>query len=252
MEALAATNDNLLSHETQRWPKHVAIIMDGNHRWAQSRKLPSKIGHKQGAEALKKLVEDCADTPLECLTVYAFSSENWRRPADEINDLMALMRYYLRNEVKHLHKHEIRVAFIGERDRLSDELRKEIESAETLTENNTRMTLVVAFSYGGREEILRSVKQVATRVQSNELQPQDISEEDVFGALDTHQWPDPDLLIRTGGEKRLSNFLLWQSAYSELYFCDTLWPDFAFEDMQTAVNDYAKRERRFGGRKDEA
>lgn len=248
MEALAATNDNLPTAETLNWPKHIAVIMDGNHRWARARKLPSKVGHRQGAEALKKLVEHCADTGLECLTVYAFSSENWQRPEEEINDLMSLMRYYLRNEVKHLHKHNVRVAFIGERQRMSEDLRAEMERAEQLTAGNSRMTLIVAFSYGAREELVRSAKQLAARVESGELRADAVSEADIFGGLDTTAWPDPDLLIRTGGEKRLSNFLLWQAAYSELYFCDTLWPDFTIDDMTKAVEDYAQRERRFGGR----
>lgn len=248
MEALAAENDNAMTVNPEQWPAHVAIIMDGNNRWARAKGTARKLGHKQGAEALKKLVESCASTSMQYLTVYAFSSENWQRSPDEVDDLMSLMRFYLRNEVKHLHKNNIRVAFIGDRTRLSKDIQDELERSEKLTEQNTQLTLIVALSYGSREEIVRSAQRLAGQVANGELKPEEIDEEKLFNGLDTHHWPDPDLLIRTGGDKRLSNFLLWQAAYSELYFCDTLWPDFSYEHMEKAVEDFSTRERRFGAR----
>ncbi len=236
----------------QEWPRHIAIIMDGNNRWAKSRLMPRKLGHKQGAEALKKLIQNCADSSLRYLTVYAFSSENWQRPADEVDDLMSLMRYYLKNEVESLHEHNIRLAFIGDRERLQPDICAELNRVEDLTAQNDRMTLIIALSYGAREELVRATQKLAKQAAAGEIKAEEINESMLEGALDTGDFPHPDLLIRTGGDQRLSNFLLWQAAYSELYFCETLWPDFTVETLQNAIEDYAKRERRFGKRTEQA
>ena len=232
--------------DPELWPRHVAIIMDGNGRWAKQKLLPRGMGHREGGKALRKLVEYCAASPVEVLTVYAFSSENWQRPQHEVNDLMELLCEYLDKELSALHDHNIRLAFIGNRQTLSDEIQSRLSAAEYLTQINTELTLVVALSYGGREEITRAARQLAERVSQGELTVEAISEATFEAELDTRYWAQPDLLIRTGGEKRLSNFLLWQAAYSELYFCDTLWPNFTPQALEEAVRCYAGRERRFG------
>ncbi len=230
-------------------PSHVAVIMDGNGRWAEKRRLPRKLGHKRGAEALKGLIEDMDGLGVEYLTVYAFSSENWQRSDDEVSDLMELLRFYLRREIDTLHDNNIRIRFIGDRTQLSEDIQSELQHAETLTANNTRLTFTVALSYGSRQEIIRAIQQIATRVKAGEIVPEAIDESLLLASLDTHDLPDPDLLIRTGGEQRLSNYLLWQSAYTELYFTEVLWPDFTIEHLQDAINDYGRRERRFGTRR---
>ena len=233
---------------TETPPRHVAIIMDGNGRWAEARHLPRKMGHQKGAEALRTLLEGCRDIGIEYITVYAFSSENWNRSEPEVNDLMELMRFYLRKEVKTLHKNGVRVRFIGDRSRLSADIQQELTASETLTANNGALNLTVALSYGSRQELVRGVATMAQKVARGELLPDAIDESTLLAHLDTSALPDPDLLIRTGGEQRLSNFLLWQSAYAELYFTDTLWPDFSIDDLKDAINDYHRRDRRFGGR----
>jgi undecaprenyl diphosphate synthase len=236
------------NNATPRVPRHIAIIMDGNGRWAEKHGLPRKLGHQRGSDALKKLLEDCQGIGIEYITVYAFSSENWNRSQPEVNDLMDLMRFYLRREMKILHKNGIRVQFIGNRARLSPDIQEELKSAEALTAKNTALHLTVALSYGSRQELMQTIKTIAVEVASGKMNPDEIDEYTVLAHLDTANLPDPDLLIRTGGEQRLSNFLLWQSAYTELYFTDRLWPDFTIEDLKAAMADYAQRERRFGGR----
>lgn len=229
-------------------PRHVAIIMDGNGRWAEAHKVPRRIGHKSGADALKKLLESCADLGVEYITVYAFSSENWNRSPYEVSDLMELMRFYLSHEMKRLHKNNIRVQFIGDRELLSADIKEELKAAETLTKQNDALHLTVALSYGSRQEIMRAIKSMAIEIANGKITPEEVDEYTVLAHMDTSNLPDPDLLIRTGGEKRLSNFLLWQSAYTELYFTDVLWPDFTIEHLKDAINDYGQRERRYGSR----
>jgi undecaprenyl diphosphate synthase len=225
-------------------PAHIAIIMDGNSRWAKANGKPVREGHRQGSQALKRLVENCRGQGIDYLTVYAFSSENWNRPEAEVSDLMELLRYYLRHEVKTLHKNGARIRFIGDRAALSDDIQSELTRAEELTQNNQEITLVIALSYGSRQELTRAMQAIA-RVG---IAPEAITQEVIAQHLDTAGIPDPDLLIRTGGEQRISNYLLWQSAYAELYFTDTLWPDFTIEHLREAMDEFALRERRFGGR----
>lgn len=229
-------------------PRHVAIIMDGNGRWAKSRGLPRVAGHKRGAEALRKILEGCKGLGLEYLTIYAFSSENWNRPQTEISDLMELLSYYLQYEIDTIHKNNICLRIIGDRARLSKNIQKQINDAEALTEKNTAFVLNVALSYGARQEILRALQGILSDVESGVLNKDEISEATISSYLDTATLPDPDLLIRTGGDQRISNFLLWQSAYTEFYFTPTLWPDFSLDSLKEAINEYAQRERRYGGR----
>lgn len=229
-------------------PRHVAIIMDGNSRWAQARKLPRKLGHQNGAEALKRTLESCRDLGIRYLTVYAFSSENWNRDEHEVSDLMELMRFYLKREVKTLHKNNIRIQFIGDRTLLSDDIQQDLNETEKLTMHNNSLHLTIALSYGSRQEIIKAFRSMAMEVANGSTRPEDIDDYMVMAHLDTANLPDPDLLIRTGGEKRLSNFLLWQFAYTELYFTETLWPDFSANHLREAIDDYSQRERRYGKR----
>lgn len=233
-----------------KYPSHIAVIMDGNGRWAANHNMPRKLGHKQGAEALRTLLESCRDYPfLTHLTIYAFSAENWKRPNDEVSDLMALLKHYIKKESIHLHSNDIRLRFIGDKSRLSEDLQTELTEVESLTENNSGFTLIIALSYGSRQEIRRAMVKLATQIAAKEIAADAIDDLMISQALDTEGLPDPDLLIRTGGDQRLSNFLLWQSAYTELYFCDRLWPDFTPEDFRLAIDAYCQRERRFGARK---
>lgn len=231
-----------------RVPRHVAIIMDGNGRWAEKHRLPRKLGHQRGADTLKTLLEGCTQLGIQYITVYAFSSENWNRSQPEVSDLMDLMRFYLRKEVNSLHKNNIRVQFIGDRARLSEDIQEEVVKSEQLTARNTALHLTVALSYGSRQELMQAIKTIAVEVAEGKIRPEEVDEYTVLAHLNTSNLPDPDLLIRTGGDQRLSNFLLWQSAYTELYFTDTLWPDFSFNDLKQAISDFAQRERRFGKR----
>ena len=226
--------------------KHIAIIMDGNGRWAAARKMSRPRGHKKGADAAKAAMESCITLGVPHLTLYAFSSENWKRPVGEVSELMQLLRYYLDHEINNLHKNGIRLKVIGDVARLDADIRKRVEKAETLTANNTKLFLNLALSYGSRQEITHAAQELAKQVAAGKLKPEDITEESVAGALYTAGIPDPDLLIRTGGEERISNFLLWQCAYTEFYFTDTLWPDFDLEAMKAAVEEFHRRERRFG------
>ncbi len=228
-------------------PRHVAIIMDGNGRWAKSRMLPRIAGHRKGTEAAKAVVRGAVDLGLDYLTLYAFSTENWRRPADEVSDLMGLLRHFIRHDIEELADNGVRLKVIGDYQRLQPDLVKLIDAAILKTSNNRRTTLVIALNYGAQAEIARAARLLAEAVQAGQLDPADITPEQVEAQLYTQDIPPPDLLIRTSGEKRLSNFLLWQAAYAELMFVDTLWPDFGKVDLAAAVQAFAGRERRFGG-----
>ncbi len=236
---------------TQAWineapPKHIAIIMDGNGRWAAQRGQPRLTGHSRGAEALRRAVSAAGELGLDYLTVFAFSSENWERPAAEVEGLMGLLRRYLRGEIAELHENGVRLRSIGERERLPSDIVELIADAESLTAGNGGLTLVVALNYGGRREIALAARRLAQAAAAGQLDPDKIDEDQVAGALFTADIPDPDLIIRTGGERRISNFLLWQSAYSEFVFLDKYWPDFGKEDMKAAILEYQSRQRRYG------
>ena len=229
-------------------PRHVAIIMDGNGRWAAKRGLPRVAGHRAGAEAVRKAIEFAAEAGIEVLTLYAFSSENWRRPDEEIADLTGLMRFYLERELKTLEREGVRVKLIGEPAAFGPELAAKLERAVDATADNRRLTLVVALNYGSRAEIAAAARRLAERAATGEFDPASIGEATLGAELQTADLPDLDLLIRTSGEVRLSNFLLWQAAYAELVFLDTLWPDFDEAAFGEALGHYARRQRRFGGR----
>jgi undecaprenyl diphosphate synthase len=227
-------------------PVHVAIIMDGNGRWARARGLPRTAGHRKGADAARIAVRAAAAHGVQYLTLYGFSSENWKRPADEVEELMGLLRFYLRSEIAELHKEGVRLRVIGERARLAPDIVKLIEDAERLTAGNDRLTLIVALSYGSRAEIATAARQLAEDAVAGRLRPYEIDELALAARLFTAGVPDPDLLIRTSGEQRVSNFLLWQSAYTEFVFLDTLWPDFTEGDFVRAIKEYHERDRRYG------
>ncbi len=220
--------------------------MDGNGRWARARALPRTAGHRRGAEAVRKTVRGAAELGVGYLTLYGFSSENWKRPASEVDDLMTLLRFYLRSEIAELHKNGVKLKIIGERQRLAPDIVSLIEQAEAQTAANTRLVLTVALSYGGRTEIVVAARRLAEEVAAGRLDPADIDDRVFEQHLTTLGVPDPDLIIRTSGEQRLSNFLLWQSAYSELIFVDTLWPDFDKEELQRTIQEFHRRERRYG------
>ncbi|MCB1470468.1 MAG: isoprenyl transferase [Rhizobiaceae bacterium] len=228
-------------------PAHIAIIMDGNGRWAKARGLPRVAGHRAGVEALRRTVRAVADMGIAWLTLYAFSSENWSRPKSEVSDLMGLLKIYIRRDLADLHRSGVRVRVIGDRDGLSPDIRALLAEAETLTAGNTSLNLVIAFNYGGRNEIARAARRLAQAAREGSINPDDICEETFGHFLDTVDMPDPDIVIRTSGEMRLSNFLPWQSAYSELIFMPCYWPDFGRADLDEALKIFASRERRFGG-----
>jgi undecaprenyl diphosphate synthase len=228
-------------------PRHVAIIMDGNGRWAAGRGLPRVEGHRRGVEALRRTVRAASDLGISVLTIFSFSSENWSRPQSEIRDLLSLLRRFIRNDLADLHKSNVRVRIIGERDDLSRDIRSLLEEAEGLTRANTGLILVVAFNYGARQEIARAARRLASEVAQGQLSADAITPELLAERLDTSDLPDPDVIIRTSGEQRLSNFLLWQSAYSELVFVSINWPDFDRAALEGAIAEYRRRERRFGG-----
>lgn len=228
-------------------PRHVAIIMDGNGRWAATRGLPRAEGHRRGVEALRRTVRAAGEMGIKILTIFSFSAENWSRPASEIGELMGLLRRFVRNDLAELHQNNIRVRVIGERVGLDPDIGRLLVEAEELTKNNDGLILVVAFNYGARQEIVRAARRIAEAVERGEARAQDVNM-DAFGRfLDAPDIPDPDLIIRTSGEQRLSNFLLWQAAYSELVFVPTYWPDFDRAALESAIRDYQQRERRFGG-----
>ena len=226
---------------------HVAIIMDGNGRWAKARGLPRLAGHRAGVEALRNTVRAAPELGISYLTVYAFSSENWSRPKSEVSDLMGLLKIFIRRDLADLHRSGVRVRIIGDREGLQPDIRALLEEAETLTVANQALTLVIAFNYGGRDEIARAARRLALAVRRGDLDPEAITAERFAAALDTAGIPDPELVIRTSGELRLSNFLLWQAAYSELVFLPCFWPDFSHEHFVEALRVFAGRERRFGG-----
>lgn len=228
-------------------PRHIAIIMDGNGRWAQRRMLPRSHGHKAGVDALKKTVRAAREFGIQYLTLFSFSSENWSRPEGEINELFALLRLFIRRDLAELHKNNVRVTVIGSRTGLPNDVLNLLVEAEILTRENTAQTLVIAFNYGSRDEIATSVKKIAKRVAAGELSIDDIDADLIEEHLYTTEIPDPDIIIRTSGEKRLSNFLLWQSAYSELIFVDCLWPEFGKNELANCIAEYGNRTRKFGG-----
>ena len=228
-------------------PRHVAVIMDGNGRWAQARGLPRTEGHRKGMEAVRRIIRHASNRGISQLTLYSFSSENWRRPAEEVGFLMGLLKFFIRRDLAELHAENVRVRVIGEREGLSADIAGLLDEAEHLTRANTGLTLAIAFNYGGRQEIVGAVRAIAEKVARGELDPSAIDTDTIGAALHTAAMPEPDLVIRTSGEQRLSNFLLWQAAYSELVFSPVLWPDFDEAAFDAAILDYNTRERRFGG-----
>ena len=228
-------------------PRHVAIIMDGNGRWAAARGLPRAEGHRRGVEALRRTVRAAGEIGIKILTIFSFSAENWSRPVSEVRELMGLLRRFVRNDLAELHRSNVHVRIIGERVGLEPEIARLLTEAEELTRNNDGLTLVVAFNYGGRQEIASAVRRIAEDVKQGRLAPTEINADTIGRFLDAPDIPDPDLIIRTSGEQRLSNFLLWQSAYSELVFSPIYWPDFDRAALEAAIREYQQRERRFGG-----
>jgi undecaprenyl diphosphate synthase len=228
-------------------PRHVAIIMDGNGRWAAARGLPRAEGHRRGVEALRRTIRAAGDIGISYVTIFSFSAENWSRPPSEVGELMGLLRRFIRNDLAELHKSNVRVRIIGERQTLDPDIGRLLVEAEELTKSNGGLTLVVAFNYGARQEIVRAARRVAEEVAQGRLAPAGITAETFGDYLDAPDVPAPDLIIRTSGEQRLSNFLLWQAAYSELVFVPTYWPDFDRITLEAAIRDYQQRERRFGG-----
>jgi undecaprenyl diphosphate synthase len=228
-------------------PRHVAIIMDGNGRWAAGRGLPRTVGHRYGVDAVRRTVQAAIELSIPYLTIYSFSSENWSRPREEIDDLMGLMKRFIRRDLADLHRNNVRIMIIGERDQVESEMLALIDEGCELTQSNTGVTLVIAFNYGARAEIAKAARALAQQAVAGEIDVAEITPERISNALDTRAIPDPDLLIRTGGEVRLSNFLLWQAAYSELVFMDTHWPDFGREALDQAIAMFRSRDRRFGG-----
>lgn len=234
--------------ESMTVPNHIAIILDGNGRWAKAHGVPRKLGHKAGCENLEQIVEDAARLGVGYLTIYGFSTENWKRSEDEVGALMLLLRYYLKRLLKISMANNVKVKMIGDRSRFEEDIIAGIRTLETETKDNTGMTFVIAINYGSRDEIARGMRRLAQDAAEGKLQPEEVTEEVISGYLDTAGIPDPDLLIRTSGEQRLSNYLLWQMAYAELYFTDVYWPDFHKEDLIQAIEVYNNRNRRFGGR----
>ena len=233
--------------ESMRVPEHVAIILDGNGRWAKKRFLPRNRGHAQGSKTVERIIEDAFDMGIKYLTVYAFSTENWRRPKDEVDALMKLLRDYLKTCIKRANKNNMRVRVIGDVTGLSEDLREKIEQLEEASKGNTGINFTIALNYGSRDEMIRAMKKMAGDLLAGTLKKEDITEDAFAGYLDTKGIPEPDLMIRTSGEQRLSNFMLWQLAYTEFYFTDVLWPDFNKKELKKAVEYYNGRERRFGG-----
>ena len=227
-------------------PKHIAIIMDGNGRWAKAHSLPRIAGHKEGIDSVRAITKKCGDIGVKHLSLYTFSSENWSRPIKEVKALMGLLLLTIRREIKDLNKNNVRLTTIGNMGDLPDDARKGMEEGLKITENNSGLNLILALSYGGRQEILKMVQSIARKAINGEIEPEKLSEGDIVNELDTAEIPDPDLLIRTGGDQRISNFLLWQIAYSEIYVTDTYWPEFKEKELLDAVADFQDRERRFG------
>ncbi|PID34394.1 MAG: di-trans,poly-cis-decaprenylcistransferase [Thiotrichales bacterium] len=236
--AKTANNDGI--------PRHVAIVMDGNGRWAKARFMPRLFGHKRGVESVRKVIRYCSNAGVECLTLFAFSSENWKRPEDEVSGLMSLFMVVLEKETNGMLRHDIRLQFIGDRSAFSAQLQAKIAQVERETAHCSGLKLVIAANYGGRWDILQAVRTLAAQVERGDLKPDELTEGHIDGVLSTQSLPEPDLFIRTGGEQRISNFLLWQLAYAELFFSEKLWPEFDEVCLQQAFDAYAGRERRFG------
>ncbi len=236
-----------LAEETLRLPRHVAIIMDGNRRWARARMLPRVLGHHAGMRAVRRVVEAASTMGIAYLTLYSFSSENWRRDAHEVSDLMGLIRRFIREDLAEMHAKNVRLRFIGGRDRVSPDILKMLDDARELTKDNKGLNLTIAFNYGGQDEIVDAVRAIAAEAREGRLDPEKINRETISGFLHTAGVPDPDLIIRTSGEQRLSNFLIWQSAYAEFIFMDTLWPEFGAEALREAITEFSRRDRRYGG-----
>lgn len=233
---------------TKEVPKHIGIIMDGNGRWAKKRLLPRVLGHKQGAKALDKLLNDAKGLGVEHITVYAFSTENWKRAEEEVSGIMGILREYINKYFRDYANSDFRVDSIGDLSALAPDLQKDIAELKEVSKDRTGIHLTIAMNYGGRDEIRRAVQKIAQEVKAGEIEPEDITEELISNYLDSAGTPDPELIIRTSGELRTSNFLMWQSAYSEYYITDKLWPDFNIDDLKEAINSYQNRDRRFGGR----
>ena len=228
-------------------PTHVAVILDGNGRWAKKRHLPRNAGHAAGARTVEQIIEDANDLGIRYMTMYAFSTENWNRPQEEVKALMKLLRKYLKDCIERANKNNMRVKVIGERSKLDEDIVEKINELEECSKNNTGITFIIALNYGSRDEITRAVQKIASDCKEGKINESDITEDVISGYLDTEGIPDPDLLIRTSGEIRLSNYLLWQLAYTEFYFTDVLWPDFNKEELKKAIVQYNQRDRRFGG-----
>ena len=227
-------------------PRHVAVIMDGNGRWAKKRFMPRVAGHRAGVKSVRAVIEGCARRGVQALTLFAFSSENWKRPAEEVSSLMNLFVQALEREVDTMHRNGLRVRFIGERSLLSQQLQQSMAQAEQLTASNTGMVVLIAVAYGGRWDLVQASQKLARLCVAGQLKPEQIQEDSISACLELHGTPEPDLFIRTGGEQRISNFLLWNLAYTELYFTDVLWPDFGDEELQAAFTYFSQRQRRFG------
>lgn len=228
-------------------PRHVAIIMDGNGRWAERRGLPRTAGHRQGVESVRNTVRLAGEVGVEYLTLFSFSSENWSRPKAEIAELFSLLRYFIRRDLAELHENNVKIHIIGLRDGVPEDVLALMDEAKALTQNNTGQNLVIAFNYGARGEITKAMQSIGKKIEMGLLKPEEITDDTVASALDTAGIPDPDLMIRTSGEQRISNFLLWQMAYTELVFANCLWPDFGKEEFMSALDEYGRRTRRFGG-----
>lgn len=240
-------NKKLAEVDMEHLPAHIGVIMDGNGRWAKRRGLPRSAGHQAGADTLKKIVTECNKMGIKYITVYAFSTENWKRPKDEVDFLMNLLLSYLRDSERTLAKENVVIRAIGDRSALTEEIREQIKKTEKFTEKNTGIVMNIALNYGSREEIANAARSLAKKVKDGEINAEDIDEDSISSELYTSGQPDPDLIIRTSNELRLSNFLMWQSAYSELYFTKTLWPDFSVEDLYSAIIEFQSRNRRYGG-----
>ncbi len=236
----------VLSNKETQQLQHIAIIMDGNGRWAAKRGMPRSFGHKKGAERVKEVVQAAGELGVKYLTLYAFSTENWQRSPDEVNDLMDLLRQYLKSELSELQKNGVRIVFIGEREMLPADIRSSMRRLEDDTKNNAKMTVCIALSYGSRQEILQAVRKIATLAKRGDIKPEEIDDKMFSDMLYTQEIPDPDLVIRTSGEQRLSNYLLWQVAYAEFYFSEVLWPDFDRAELEKIIENFNKRERRYG------
>ncbi len=236
--------------EQEKIPRHIAVILDGNGRWAKAKGLPRKMGHVQGAKTIEEVCELMWNHGVEYFTVYAFSTENWKRSEEEVSALMTILREYMVKSIQRANANNMRVRIIGEKSRLAKDIQESIAALEQATAENTGLKFTIAINYGSRDEITRAVRRIASRAADGEISAEGITEDMISAELDTAGYPDPDLLIRTSGEQRISNFLLWQCAYSEFYFTDVLWPDFGEKDLVAALEAYAGRDRRYGGRRE--